>query len=123
MPATKKGKKIRRAVADKRRDIGIDVEGPKKPCDDKHCPFHGQLPVRGQIIEGTVVSDKMDRSIVVLREYLHYIPKYERYEKRKSRYLVHNPPCLEIKVGDKVKVMECRPISKHISYVAIEGKR
>jgi small subunit ribosomal protein S17 len=65
----------------------------------------------------------MDRSIVVGREYLHYIPKYERYEKRKSRYMAHSPSCLEIKVGDKVKIMECRPISKLKSYVAIEVKR
>lgn len=123
MPEVKKARKVKKDKESKGRDIGIDVDGPKKSCSDKHCPFHGQLPVRGQIIEGIVVSDRMDRSIVVQREYLHYIPKYERYEKRKSRYLVHNPPCLEIKVGDKVKVMECRPISKHISYVAIEGRR
>lgn len=99
------------------------MEVPKKECTDKHCPFHGRLPVRGQTIEGTVVSDKMDKAIVVMREYLHYIPKYERYEKRKSRYVVHSPPCLEIRVGDRVTVMECRPISKHISLVAIEKKR
>ena len=113
--AKKAGKKL--------RDIGIDVEVPKKECTDKHCPFHGRLPVRGQMIEGTVVSDKMDKSIVVMREYLHYIPKYERYEKRKSRYMAHSPPCLEIKVGDKVRVMECRPISKHIALVAIEKRK
>ncbi|MCK5547768.1 MAG: 30S ribosomal protein S17 [Thermoplasmata archaeon] len=105
------------------RDIGVDVEEPKNECDDKNCPFHGNLPVRGQTIEGTVVSDKMEKSIVVGREYFHYIPKYERYEKRKSRYLAHSPPCLEIKVGDMVRLMECRPLSKNISHVAIEVKR
>lgn len=29
------------------RDIGIDVKTPENVCDDKHCPFHGNLPVRG----------------------------------------------------------------------------
>ncbi len=99
------------------------MNGPKRDCTDKHCPFHGRLPVRGQTIEGFVLSDKMDKSIVVGREYLHYIPKYERFEKRKSRYMAHSPPCLEIKVGDRVRLMECRPISKHVSFVAVEVKR
>jgi small subunit ribosomal protein S17 len=129
MPAPKaKPKKTERVrKADKTgkavRDIGIDVQPPKKKCTDKNCPFHGRLPVRGQIIEGVVASDKMDLSIVVSRTYHHYISKYERYEKRKARYLVHNPPCLELKVGDKVTIMECRPLSKHVAYVAVEKKR
>lgn len=122
MPAVKikpkKSAKTDKAV----RDIGVDVEPPKKSCTDQNCPFHGRLPVRGQIIEGVVASDKMDRSVVVSKEYHHYIPKYERYEKRKARYLVHNPPCLGLKVGDKVAIMECRPLSKHVSYVAIENQ-
>ena len=44
------------------RDIGIDVKAPSATCEDKHCPFHGQLPVRGQIIDGVVVSVKMNGS-------------------------------------------------------------
>jgi small subunit ribosomal protein S17 len=129
MPALKtKPKKIEKVrKTDKAgkgvRNIGVDVQPPKKKCTDKNCPFHGRLPVRGQIIEGVVASDKMDRSIVVSRTYLQYIPKYERYEKRRARYLVHSPPCLELKTGDKVTIMECRPLSKHITYVAIEKKR
>jgi small subunit ribosomal protein S17 len=86
------------------RDIGIDVKTPANVCDDKHCPFHGNLPVRGQVIDGVVVSTKMDRAAVVERNYLKYDQKYERYEKRTSRYSVHNPPCLEIKVGDEVRI-------------------
>ena len=106
----------------KGRDIGIDVESPKEACDDLHCPFHGNLPVRGQILEGTVKSDKMKGTIVVEREYLRLIPKYERYEKRTRRYLAHSPPCLEIRRGDKVAIMECRPLSKTVTFVAIERR-
>lgn len=102
------------------RDIGIDVKIPDKECTDKKCPFHGKLSVRGQIIEGTVVSDKMNESVVVMRERLWYLKKYERYEKRRSKYLAHNPPCINAKIGDFVKIAECRPLSKHISFTVIE---
>lgn len=102
------------------RDIGLNVKPPEEVCNDKNCPFHGTLPVRGQVITGIVSSTKMQRSITVKREYLHLVPKYERYEKRTSIYAAHCPPCLDIKVGDKVRIAECRPLSKTISFVAIE---
>ncbi|WP_457554844.1 30S ribosomal protein S17 [Candidatus Pyrohabitans sp.] len=102
------------------RDIGVDVKAPEKSCTDKNCPFHGHLKVRGQIIEGVVVSDGMHNSVVVQKDYLRYIKKYERYEKRRSRILAHNPPCISAKRGDRVKIMECRPISKAKSFVVIE---
>ena len=105
------------------RDIGVDVAKPKAECADPHCPFHGSLSVRGQLIEGQVVSTKMERSARVQREYLRYVPKYERYEKRTSSYNVHAPPCLGVQVGDRVKIMECRPLSKTKSFVLIEAKR
>lgn len=102
------------------RDIGIDVTPPEKTCNDKNCPFHGHLKVRGQIITGVVVSDKMKKSVVVERNYLRYIKKYERYERRRSRIFAHNPECISAKVGDRVKIMECRPISKGKSFVVVE---
>ena len=46
----------------------------------------------------------MERSARVQREYLRYVPKYERYEKRTSSYNVHAPPCLNVQVGDRVRV-------------------
>ena len=60
----------------KLRDIGVPVEPPKRECDNPNCPFHGTLPVRGRILEGVVVSDDMTDSIVIRRDYLHYVPKY-----------------------------------------------
>ena len=104
------------------RDIGIDVPRPAKACDDRHCPFHGTLPVRGQSFEGRVVSDRMQRTVVVEREYLRFQRKYERYEKRTKRFQVHSPPCLDLKVGDRITLMECRPIAKTVSFVAIRNK-
>ena len=104
------------------KDIGFDVKPPASVCEDVNCPFHGSLPVRGQIIEGEVVTVKMDKTVAVEREYLKYQNKYERYEKRTNRYSVHAPACLELKAGDHVKIVECRPLSKTVSFVAVEKR-
>jgi small subunit ribosomal protein S17 len=102
------------------RNIGLNIEPPKKTCTDQNCPFHGRLSIRGQIITGIVSSTKMKNSIIVKREYSRFIKKYERYEKRTSYYPAHCSPCMEITTGDKVRIAECRPISKTISFVAVE---
>jgi len=103
------------------RNIGIpDIEPPEKKCDDPNCPFHGTLSVRGIILEGVVVSDKMDKTVIVEREYSRFIKKYKRYERRRSRILAHNPPCINAKKGDLVKIAETRPISKTVSFVVIQ---
>jgi small subunit ribosomal protein S17 len=102
------------------KNIGLNVTVPEKECNDVNCPFHGNLPVRGQVITGKVVSDRMQGSVVVSRDYLHYVKKYKRYEKRSSKLHAHNPPCLGAKVGDTVKIAECRPISKTKTFVVVE---
>lgn len=104
------------------RDIGVDVPAPAETCNDDYCPFHGTLPVRGTVIDGTVVSTKMQRTVVVQREYTRFIPKWERYEKRTSKYLAHLPSCFKLKEGDNVRIMECRPLSKKVSFVVIERR-
>ncbi len=110
-------------AAPKGRDIGLAVRPPRKVCEDVNCPFHGKLPVRGQILEGVVVNTKMDKTAVVKKERLFYIKKYERYEKRTSRYSAHNPPCLKVDTGDWVKIAECRPLSKTVSFVIVERRK
>jgi len=102
------------------RDIGLDVRAPKARCDDRHCPFHGRLPVRGQVLEVTVVSTGMQRTAVVERTLLHYVAKFERYEKRRRRYLAHAPPCLNVPVGHRVRIAETRPLSKLVSFCIVE---
>jgi len=102
------------------RNIGVEAKPPQKSCDDKDCPFHGSLPVRGKILHGVVASSKMNKAVVVERDTLHYIRKYMRYEKRHSRISAHNPPCIDAKEGDKVKIAECRPLSKTVAFVVIE---
>jgi small subunit ribosomal protein S17 len=104
-------------------NIGVPVEKPQRACEDPDCPFHGKLSVRGRILEGVVVSDRMEGTVVIRRDYHHYIPKYMRYERRHSRLMAHNPPCIDVSPDDKVKVMECRPLSKAVSFVIIEKMR
>ncbi|MGB3458953.1 MAG: 30S ribosomal protein S17 [Halobacteriota archaeon] len=104
------------------RNIGIEVKNPDKECEDVNCPFHGKLPVRGQILEGMVISDKAHKTVVVLRTYLKKIRKYERFEPRRSKISAHNPACINAKVGDVVKIAECRPLSKTKSFVVVEKR-
>jgi small subunit ribosomal protein S17 len=104
-------------------DIGLDVTPPAERCDDEYCPWHGTLPVRGTQLKGSVVSAKMQGTVVVEREYLRYVPKYERYEKRTSKYLAHSPPCMKAEIGDEVTIMECRPLSKRVAFVMVENRK
>ena len=104
------------------RDIGLDVPPPATVCADHHCPFHGSLRVRGQMLEGVVVSAGMEHTVIVERQRLRYIPKFERYEKRTRRIPAHAPPCLGLTVGSRVALMECRPLSKTVSFVAIHNR-
>ncbi len=105
------------------RDIGLDVKAPTKDCNDPNCPFHGTLPVRGQVFDCKVVSDKMESTVVVLREFEKRDTKFERFEKRRSKIHAHNPPCIDAKAGDSVKIAECRPLSKTKAYVVVEVLR
>jgi len=89
-------------------------------CADVNCPKHGTLKVRGAIIEGVIVSDKPKSTVIVQREYLNYVPKYERYERRRTKINAHKPPCMDVKTGDRVKIGECRKVSKTKSFVVIE---
>lgn len=106
--------------------VGLDVEQPPEPEDPENydyetCPFYGELSVRGQVIEGLVASNDMDRTVVVEREYDVFVPKYDRYMKRRSRISAHVPGVLEpVSVGDRVKIAECRPLSKTKSHVVVE---
>lgn len=101
-------------------EIGLEGKTPKKTCDDRNCPYHGELSVRRKFLDGDVVSAKMMKTVTVERNYLQYVKKYTRYEKRRSRIMAHSPPCLEIREGDRVKIAECRPISKEVAFVVVE---
>ncbi|MHA1301448.1 MAG: 30S ribosomal protein S17 [Candidatus Helarchaeota archaeon] len=102
------------------KNIGLSVIPPKRTCEDPNCPFHGKLRVRGKIIEGIVQSTKMDKTIVVRKDNLKFVKKYLRYEKRHSTIHAHCPECQIPILNKKVKIAECRPLSKTVSFVVVE---
>jgi len=98
----------------------LALKKPKKSCDDRDCPFHGTLSIRGRVLNGVVISAKMDKTVVIRRDYQFYVPKFKRYERRHSHINAHNPPCLSVKEGERVRIAECRPLSKTVSFVVVE---
>merc|ERR1711981_164832 len=90
------------------KDVGLGFRTPKTAIEgsyiDKKCPFTG------------LVSTKMHRTIIIRREYLHYIPKYSRYEKRHKNLAAHVSPAFRVEEGDQVVVGQCRPLSKTMRF-------
>jgi len=65
-----------------------------------------------RILQGVVVSDKQDKTIVVRVERRLMHPIYKKFIRRSKKYAAHdeNNTC---KIGDTVRIRECRPISKN----------
>jgi len=61
---------------------------------------------------GLVVSNKMDRTAVVAVETLRRHPLYKKTIKRAVKYMAHDEKN-ECQLGDKVKIVECRPLSRY----------
>jgi len=74
---------------------------------------------RGRIFKG-IITKKFPTRVVVEFERTVYIPKYERYYRKKTRLHSRLPQGLNVEVGDMVKVQECRPLSKIINSIVIE---
>ena len=102
------------------KNIGLGFKTPKEAIEskyiDKKCPFTSNVSIRGQILKGIVISTKMQRTIVVRRDYLHYVPKYNRYEKRHRNIPVHCSPAFSVKEGDIVVIGQCRPLTKTVHF-------
>ena len=84
----------------KTKDIGLEAKKPGNSCDSEKCPWHGHLKVRGRIFTGKVVSSKPANTVIVSWNYYKYVPKYERYERRKTKIESHNPRCIDAKAGE-----------------------
>ncbi len=71
-----------------------------------------------RILQGRVVSDKMDKTVTVLveRRYMH--PIYKKYVKRTDKYAAHDENNA-FRTGDAVQIEECRPLSKNKSWKVI----
>ncbi len=64
-----------------------------------------------RILKGVVVSDKMEKTVVVKVDRIREHPKYKKRYKVSKKYKAHDEKN-ECKVGDIVEIQECRPISK-----------
>lgn len=72
-----------------------------------------------QSLVGVVVSDKMDKTRVVLVTRYEPHPKYQKYIKYQKRYKAHDP-ANTYKLGDRVIIEAARPVSRHKSFVIRE---
>ena len=74
---------------------------------------------RRKVRVGKVVSDKMDKTVVVVIERLVKHPVYKRYVRRRTRFKVHDEKN-ECKEGDTIRFMETRPLSKEKRWRFVE---
>lgn len=89
--------------------------------ENKQQKTESKTPRKWRKFEGTVVSDKMQKTIVVLVERTKIHPLYSKRYKLSKKYKVHDPKG-QYKVGDKVNFVECRPLSKDKRWRAIYSK-
>ncbi len=75
-----------------------------------------------RILQGVVVSDKMDKSVVVKVERRVMHPVYKKYIKRSAKYTAHDENNL-CKVGDIVQIIESRPLSKTKTWVVVSESK
>jgi len=68
---------------------------------------------------GTVVSNRMNKTALVLVERLTKHRTYNKYVKRRVKYMAHDPQNL-CQIGDKVRIIESRPLSKRKRWHVIE---
>merc|ERR1719361_2426726 len=115
------GKSSKGKVPRYTRNVGLGFKTPREAVEghyvDKKCPFTGDVSIRGRILTGMVMKMKMNRTIVIRRDYLHYVKEYNRFEKRHKNMSVHLSPCFrDTNVGDVATVGECRPLSKTVKF-------
>ena len=121
-------KKLLKASTSKKvrywKNVGFGFKTPMEAITgtyvDKKDPFTSNVSIRGRIIKGLVISTKMKNTIVIRRDFLHFRPKYRRYEKRHTNIPVHCAPCFKVKVGDIVTAGQCRPLCKTVRFNVIK---
>ncbi|GIY84526.1 40S ribosomal protein S11 [Caerostris extrusa] len=73
------------------KNVGLGFKTPREAIEgnyiDKKCPWTGNVSIRGRILRGTIIKMKMNRTIVIRRDYLHYVRKYNRFEKATQKYV------------------------------------
>lgn len=80
-----------------------------------------KIRTRGRVFEGIVIR-KFHKRVVIEFERMVYIRKYERYAKSRTKIHARLPVAMQdqINIGDRIKVQECRPLSKLVHFVVIQ---
>lgn len=73
-------------------------------------------------LKGKVVSDKMEKTVVVLVERLKENPKYRKKYKISKKFKAHDPKN-EYKINDEVEIIESKPISKDKKWIVISKNK
>ena len=106
------------------KKVGLGFKVPKSAVAgtyvDHKCPFTSDVTIRGRILRGVITSNKMKRTVVVRRNYFHWIPKYSRFEKRHRNVAVHMSPAFDFQIGDEAIVGQCRPLSKTVRFNVLQ---
>merc|ERR1712072_1180628 len=107
------------------KSVGLGYKTPRAAIEgkyiDKKCPFTGNVSIRGKILKGVVKSaGQMTNTITVRRDYLHYITKYNRYEKRHKMVTAHCSPAFDARAGDEVVLGQCRPLAKTVIFNVVQ---
>ena len=71
-----------------------------------------------RILQGVVVSDKMDKTVTVQVERRFKHPLYKKFIRRSKKYAAHDENNV-VKIGDVVRIRECRPISKRKTWKVV----
>merc|ERR1712227_1125688 len=78
------------------KKIGLGFKTPQTAIEgsyvDKKCPFTSDVSIRGRIFKGVVLSTRMKNTVVIRRDFLHFIKKYNRFEKRHKTVAAHCSP-------------------------------
>jgi small subunit ribosomal protein S17 len=107
-PAEEKPKRTRKAAAPKTEDNGADAAAT---ADGKKSGKRAEKV-------GIVSSDKMTKTVVVRVDRLVRHPVYRKYVKRRKKFMAHDE--LGAKIGDKVKIVETRPLSARKRWRVVE---
>lgn len=93
----------------------------KKPTTKKTATTEkaGSTVSKKRVLSGVVTSDKMKDTVTVSVTRFVKAPKYGKYIERSKKYKAHNPGNTK-KIGDKVDIQECAPISKDKHFTVIK---
>ena len=70
-----------------------------------------------------ISANKMANTAVMRRTYLHYIKKFNRFEKRHANVAVHVSPCFDLTEGDIITAGQCRPLSKTVRFNVVKVEK